>query len=313
MSNPAPLLIIVGTIAFLILIQQLLHWLGASQASAITKPARLAPRGRLFSGLTVSGLNPQEIHRLRELIIAGDLPKLTTFLALHKVSVVELDKFLQQAKHKALATRPQGRGKIRQIILKTLIGSSSLSNAPAGIRFDILNNDEHLQVLSHESKNPRIITYDFMQRFGAEDFQRHFSEYNKYKKPLILNIPGNDPKRPLFEKLVESGIAEKGHNISLAQRLTLLSLKQLQQMAKDLNLKRELNSKTEAVKALTAIPGARVLFSRLYTVDDLFHLVPASENNERALREWGFLNAYAKLLCSIADKTLPSSAQAHPQ
>lgn len=310
MSSPAPLLIIVGTIAVLMLIQQLLSRIGASAtgvASNNAEPDSPVAHGQLFSGLTVSGLKPQEINRLQELIIAGDLPELTIFLASHKASVPALDHFLEQTRHKLLATRPQGSEGISDITLKPLFDPSVLPEVLSVIHFDALDDDDHLHLLSYEPKGPRMISRDFMLPFGVHTFQHNFSEYSKYKKPVILSIPGDDPQRPMFEKLAESGIAEKGRDISLSQRLTLMSLTQLQQMADDLNLNLKLSNKAEAVTALADIPGSRVLFSLQYAVDDLFHLIPTPENTEQILREWGFLNAYAKLLCSIADKTLPSS------
>lgn len=310
MSSPAPLLIIVGTIVILILIQQLLSRSGMDATAAVSDNGKSGSRissSQLFSGLTVNGLNAQEINRLQELIIAGNLPELAIFLVFHKASVPELDRFLEQVRHKLLAIRSQGSGGINQTTLKTLLDPSILPKPPAGIRFDVLNDDDHLHVLSFEPKSPRIITRDFMLRFGAHTFQRHFLLYSQYKKPVLLNIPDDDPKRPMFEKLAESGITEKGSKIGFSQRLTLLSLKQLKQMAKDLNLNLPLSNKAEAIKSLANIPGSRVLFSLQYAVDDLFYLMPTSENSEQVLHEWGFLNAYAKLLCGIADKTLPSS------
>ena len=308
MSNPTPLFIVVGTIAILMLIQHLLMRATARKEGQISQPPKRATpalQGPLFTGISITGLDSRGITRLRSHILAGDLAETTIFLAFNGCTVPLLDQYLDQIRARLHAQRPKHSGDINHITLKTLFDDSMLPPAPMGMHFDTLSNTEQLDLLSFNRSKPRAITRDLMARFGGHSFHSNFAEYCKHQQDSTLYIPNNDPRRPTFEKLAEAGIAEKGRDIPLGDRLTLLTLRQLQHMAKDLNLKQEFKDKHEAIAALADKPGTRVLFSMQYVVDELFHLKPISENDEQIKHEWGYLQAYAKLLLSIPDKSIP--------
>lgn len=308
MSNPIPLFIVLGTVALLMLIQHLLIRDRVSKSPSENqdgKPGEQISHSILFPGLSVIGLDNRSMQRFRQLILTGNPDETTLFMAFNHCSVPELNTFLADIKAKLMAKRPKGSGKISLITLKTIFDSSMLPKPPEGIRFDALSDNERLDILNFDPNSAHSITRDFMARFGGHSFHKNFTEYCHHKKSAILCIPDDDHRRPIFEKLAESGIAEKGREIDLASRLALLSLKQLRQMAKDLNLKQEFKDKATAIMALADIPGSRVLFSMQFVVDDLFHLKPVSENDEKIRQEWGYLNAYAKLLLSTLDKSIP--------
>jgi hypothetical protein len=105
-----------------------------------------------------------------------------------------------------------------------------------------------------------------------------------------------------LEALAKSGIARKGRHIPLEARLTVLKMSQLRQMAKDLNLDKKFSRKQDAAKILADVPGAAVLLSMQYVVDDLFILNPINEDIEQIKSEWAFLRAYAKLLSGLKSK-----------
>lgn len=308
MSNPTPLFIVLGTVALLMLIQHLLTREPVSKSPSRNhhgKPGDRTKSSTLFPGLSVTGLDNRSMQRFRQVILAGNPNEAALFIAFNHCFVPELNAFLADIRAKLMAKRPKGSGKISLITLKTIFDSSMLPKTPEGIGFDALSNDERLDILNFDPNSAHSITRDFMARFGGHSFHKNFIEYCQHKKSTILFIPDDDHRRPVFEKLAESGIAEKGREIDLASRLSLLSLKQLRQMAKDLNLKQEFKDKATAILALADIPGSRVLFSMQFVVDDLFHLKPVSENDEKIRQEWGYLNAYAKLLLSTLDKSIP--------
>jgi hypothetical protein len=311
MTSQEPLFIVLGTIAALMVMQYLLNRSSApvsGQSADAPTPDLTSANARLCPGLSITGLDQRGISRLRELIGAGNLADLTTFLAFNRCAVPELDRYLDHIKRKLHESRPQGSGKISKITLKTLFDDSLFQTSPAGIRFEILDDDDRLHILSYEPTGPRYITREFMARFGGHLFQSTFAEYCQQKKPVTLNIPADDPKRPLYERLAETGVAEKGRDIALPKRLGLLTMKQLHHMAKDLNLNQKFKNKAEAIDALAQIPGARVMFSMQYIVDDLFHLLPLNEDETLIQEEWGYLTAYAKLLLSIPPDSLANPA-----
>jgi hypothetical protein len=78
----------------------------------------------------------------------------------------------------------------------------------------------------------------------------------------------------------------------------VLKMSQLRQMCKDLNHDTKYSRKQDATEALAQIPGAAVLLSMSYVVDDLFALTPIKNEIYDIKREWNYLSAYAKLLIS---------------
>lgn len=314
MNHPASLLIVVGTVVLLTLVQYLLSRSTDKKSRSTTDKGKQSQRTTeaiLLPGLSITGLDERGLTRFCEIIDAGNADEISIFLAFHDCTVPEVDHFLGQTRINITANRPKGSGKINHITLKTIFDNSMLPPSPAGIRFSELSEEERLTILSFEPNDTRRITRDFMARFGGHMFHKNFEEYYKHQKPATLFIPPDDTKRPIFEKLVESGIAEKGRDIPLAHRLALLTLKQLQQMAKDLNLKQALTKKDTAIEALSKIAGARVLFSMQYVADDIFHLKPTNEDDEKIKQEWEYLNAYAKLLLS-ARKASNSTTNIQP-
>ena len=309
MTNPASLLIVIGAVGILMLIQYRINRFQVRQALSQSKKQ---PKGSstpstvesstLIPGLSATGLDSRGIKHLQECLHQGDIDATTVFLAFNQCSIPEIDAYLYKIHQNLMANRPRNSGSINKITLLTLYDHALLPESSIGIQFKSLNEEERLNILGYKPSSHRIISRDLLARFGGHHFAEHFSEYQRHKKPCILCISTDDPRRPIFEKLSESGVAEQGRDISLQLRLSLLNMAQLQQMAKDLNLKLQFQSKHEAISTLANINGSRVLFSMQFVVDDLFHLMPIPENEENIQKEWGYLSAYAKLLHTALGK-----------
>jgi hypothetical protein len=297
MINPAPLFIVLGTILVLLAVQHLLARAtppadeettpkakDKQNNNALSQPTPPPPRPRgrpLLPGLSVAGLDERGIARLKELMKERNIEAITTFLAFNRPHIIELDLYLNQ-----LRENKEGQG------------DQEPPKAPAGMHIENLNGKEREQLLGFDPKSQRLITRELMSRFGGHEFSHYFAHYKAREKSVTLHIPPFDPDRTVMETLAKSGIADKGRHIPLPLRLTVLKMSQLRQMAKDLNLDKKFTRKQEATETLAQVPGAAVLLSMQYVVDDLFVLEPIEEDPDAISHEWAYLSAYAKLLAS---------------
>jgi len=285
MLNPAPLLIVMGAILALLVVQRVLSRATPAerQAAAPPQPAPAPPprpRGRtLVNGLSVTGLDDRAMQQLKKLIAQGDVAALSTFLAFNRPGFIELNDYIKR--------------------LQNFAAEKDNTAAPADLRLAALTDSEQQNLLSLEANSPRLITREFMSRFGGHEFSTYFAHYAAREPSITLHVPPFDPDRIVMEALAKSGIARKGRHIPLAQRLTVLKMSQLRQMAKDLNLDKKFTRKQDATTTLADVPGAAVLLSMQYVVDDLFALNPIKEDREQVKQEWAHLTAYAKLLSTL--------------
>lgn len=287
MPNPTPLFIVAGTVAMLLLIQQLLaratkrHQLAVATA---TPPER--PRGHpLVEGLNVVGLDERGVDSLRSLMKAGDIEALATFLAFNRPRIEELQTYLQRLYeqfHEAADAVPV----------------SSFPPLPGSLSAEPLSATERNLLLSLDPRQQRHVDREFMAQFGGHAFLEHFELYCARETGVTLHVPPFDPVRGHFETLARSGVAAQGRQIPLQQRLSVLKMQELRQMAKDLKLTQKFTRKADAAEALSQVPGAAVLLSMQYVIDDLFMLKPLEVDPHAVQQEWGWLSAYAHLLAS---------------
>jgi hypothetical protein len=300
--NPTPLLIIVGTIVALLAIQRLLartqpaenkhappnavfpdttsH--NAIPDSTVTTAAP-RPRGRkLTEGLSVTGLDERGLNSLKALIRAKDISGITTFLAFNHPGFVEIDDwFFQQRRRGENATGISMTDSLSQSLL------------------EVLSNSERKLVMEFNPKAVHQISRDLMSRFGGHAFSSYFGHYSARQHSVTQHVPPFDPDRKILEDLAKAGVARKGRHIPLAARLTVLKMSQLRQMAKDLKLDKKFTRKQDAAESLASVPGAAVLLSMQYVIDDLFMLLPIKEDVVLIKHEWSYLEAYAKMLSSL--------------
>lgn len=301
MTNPAPLIIIMGVIIALLTVQRLLARIDPEADKQPLPPNSppQRPRGRvLVHGLSVVGLDERGVERLKKLMQEKEISALTTFLAFNRPNVVELDLYLQLARAQLLASLPEAPAQMPPKTLSNLVIEYAPPPPPAGIQFAPLSAEERQHALVFDPKSRRLITRELMSQFGGHGFITHFEHYCSRDKSVSLHVPPFAPGRKLLETLAKSGIARKGRHIPLSQRLTVLKMSQLRQMAKDLNYDKKFVRKQEATEILATVPGAAVLLSMQYVVDDLFVLKPLDENVQQIKAEWTYLTAYAKLLAS---------------
>ncbi len=299
MPDTTPLMIIAGTLLILLLIQQWLAQVGKRLEAArrMTKAAQGKSKP-LLNGLSVTGLDERGISSLRALMKDADSVALATFLAFNRPTVHELDAYLQrlfEQFHNAADA----------------VTAASLPTPPAGMRIEALSPTERNLLLNRDPRQTRHIDRALMARFGGHAFLAHFTLYNSRDSGVALHVPPFDADRKLFEALAKSGIASRGRQIPLQQRLSVLKMQELRQMGKDLKLTQKFTRKADAIEALSQKPGAAVLLSMQYVIDDLFMLNPLDVDPHAIEQEWAWLVACAKLLGSIPPRRAElSSTQA---
>lgn len=317
MTDPIPLFIIMGTFVGLVAIQRALtkvesqpkENLAGTRAGTVppSPPSSPKPRGLpLFPGLSAIGLDERGVEQLKSLISKGDSTALTAFLASHRPGILELDEYLKQLRATFNAALPNIGRKISTENIRATLETFKPPKPPAGIHFELLSPSEYESSLIFNPQSQRLVTRDLMAQFGGQKFSKYFEYYCSHNKSIAFSVPPHNPDRPTMEALAESGIANKGRQIPLATRLTVLKMNQLRQMCKDLNHDKKYTRKQDATEGLAQIPGAAVLLSMSYVVDNLFVLNPIKDETYDIKREWNYLSAYAKLLISrMNTKTAP--------
>lgn len=290
MQNPLPLIIVAMTILGLLLLQRQLNKLKQqAQIKASTPP----PRGKpVVNGLHVLGLDERGISSLLALMKNADEKVLATFLAFNRPAFPELDQYLDYL-HDYFKNQTDA------------VPIESFPQPPAGIQLETLSPSERELIVHFEQRKPRRIDRELMAQFGGHDFLSHFQLYCSREVGQTLHIPPFDADRQQFETLVTTGVAIRGRQIPLQQRLGVMKMPQLRQMAEDLKISKKFTRKLEAIEELSQTPGAAVLLSMQYVIDDLFLLKPLSVDPNAIEQEWDFLIAYAKLLTSVASKHVP--------
>jgi hypothetical protein len=306
MLSTAPLIIVAGTITSLMLISRLMAGIPASAAKAEPLPSR--PRGKpLINGLSVAGLDDRGIESLLAYIKEGNAEAVTSFLAFNRPSIDELEQYLSQLRERFQQQLKMPIAELDEATFKAKAKQFDFPAAPAGMRLEVLTHAERRLLLEFDPRGPRQVNRELMARFGGNAFLAHFKLYLSHEPSITLHIPPFDADRKMFETLAGSGVASKGRHIPLEQRLSVLSMNQLRQMVKDLKLDQKFTRKADACAALAAAPGAAVLLSMQYVIDDLFMLNILDLDPKRIEREWAFLTACAKLLTSITAKATPLS------
>jgi len=311
MTNPYPLIIVMGTIVVLVIVQRMLsriensggqiHPAPSTPAQSPASPAEQAVpkksrRNILMPGLSVSGPDEKSIDRIRSLIKKKDMGELAMVLAGLRPNIAELDDYLEKLRTRFLASVPENADIKDPETIQELLANFTPPTPPAGLSLDSLTAHEQLILMTFNPRSQRLVTHDFMSIFGGQAFSERFTFYCKHKKSHAMLIKESSPDRQIMEALAQTEMADKGRHIPLALRLTVLSMDQLRQMCKDLNREIKFASKQELTEELSQIPGSAVLLSMQCSVDDLFILNPLKVDQKDAEKEWRYLLAYAKFL-----------------
>jgi hypothetical protein len=250
-------------------------------------------------GLHVGGLDEKLTKELSTIIDKKDELKAAIFLAIHRPIFYEIEDFIDKLREQFTFLVGANVETASEFDKITAANNLQIPQHPQAFRFDKLNRSELRLLYETNPDTPPLIDKAFIEKFGGLLFMENFIMYDHLcmQQPAIFHIPKDNELRRLYETFVKTGLALQGKEIPLAERLHVLNLEQLKDMAKEVKLDREFKTKKEAVAALAAVPSASVLLATIYPTTELFLLVNEERDVRRIEREWGALSLCARLLC----------------
>ncbi len=259
----------------------------------------------ILPGLHVGGLDERLTNELSALISKKDELKTAIFLAIHRPIFYEIEDFIDKMREQYTFLVGVNADEASEFDKISAANSLQIPQHPQTYRFNKLNRSELRMLYEFDPDTPHIIDRDLIEKFGGLLFLENFIMYDHLclEVPAIFHIPKDNELRRLFETFTKTGLALYGKDIPLQDRLYVLNMEQLQDLAKEVNIEREFKTKAEATAALAEIPSSSVLLSTIYPASELFLLIDEPRDVKKVEREWGVLSLYAKLLCAEAPKS----------
>lgn len=124
-------------------------------------------------------------------------------------------------------------------------------------------------------KEPKDITIDdaLIKEYGFENIQAYLRFADNLDKVRI--VPNENYNRQRFEKLVELGLSIRGSSIPLEEILSILPLKDLNEIAN--NPEKQYKRKNQAVEFILAIPNIEEKIGSKIALREFFKLQPLPE------------------------------------
>lgn len=306
MHELTPLYLVGLSILILWLIGQ---WL-ASAAKRISNVQSLRRRAQilkktsveLLPGLNVGGLDETLAKELSRLIEKKNELKITIFLAIHRPIFYEIEDFIDKLREQFIFLVGENLEEASEFDKISAANGLQIPQHPQAFRFNKINRSELRMLYEYDPDTPPLIDKALIEKFGGLLFLENFIMYDHLclQVPAIFHIPQDNELRRLFETFVKTGLALQGKDIPLKERLHVLTLEQLQELAKEEKLDSKFSTKTEATAALAEVPASSVLLATIYPVNDLFFLKDEPRDTRAIEREWAVLSLYAKSLCASA-------------
>ncbi|WP_455211083.1 hypothetical protein [Kaarinaea lacus] len=254
----------------------------------------------IVPGLHVGGLDERLTNELSALITRKDELKTAIFLAIHRPIFYEIEDFIDKMREQFTFLVGVNADEASEFDKISAANSLQIPQHPQTFRFTKLNRSELRMLYEYDPDTPQVIDQELIEKFGGLLFLENFIMYDHLclEIPAIFHIPKDNELRRLFETFTKTGLALHGKDIPLQDRLHVLNLEQLQDLAKEVKIEREFQNKADAAAALAEIPSSSVLLSTIYPASELFLLNDESRDVKKVEREWGVLSLYAKLLCT---------------
>lgn len=295
MTNAEPLALVLTFIAVL--------WIVGAQLNKINSLSvnRRQPRSRgteITPYLHVLGLEEHQCNELKAIVQHNDELALKKFIAYYRPGIEELDRYIDGLRRQFLENL--GKPLERASDIEKIAASNRLlmNDQPEPYDFTVLSKSEVRVLLEFGANKGHAVNDEFIQRFGDVQFLENFNAYNQLlrNQDRTLYIPQKDNNRPLLDMLSNNGVVLKGRKIELKDRLRILPLKQLNDMARELKIRKTFQSHDHAVQTLAMAPGSAILLAMIYSIDDLFYLDPKALDVETVERELNIWSSYAKLI-----------------
>jgi hypothetical protein len=307
MTSAEPLILVLTVLAILWIVGAQLnktHPLPAHRPQAKAHGKEITPY------LHVTGLQDFQCNELKAIVSHCDELALKKFIAYYRPGIVELDHYIEIL-HKRfldnLGKPPASASDIEKIAAANRV---LLNDQPEPYDFSVLSKAEVRLLVEFGGYKGRVVNDEFVQRFGDADFIENFAAYKQLlrNRERIMYIPKKDSQRPLLDLLASHGVVLKGRKIELQDRLRILPLNQLNDMARELKLRKTFQSHEHAVQSLAKAPGSAILLAMIYSIDDLFYLRPKAVDMDNVERELNVWEAYAKLIAWPAKQLAPNLA-----
>lgn len=307
MTKTEPLLLVLAVLILL--------WFIGLRLNKIKLPAnnnkQVGQRGiEILPFLHVLGLQDYQCSELKAIAEHGDEPALRKFITYYRPGFVELDQYIAILHNRYLKNLSKSLAEASEIEKIAAANRTLINDSPEPYDFNLLSKAELRLLYEFSGEKNRILNSQLVQNFGDTHFIENFESYRQLLRERIytLYIPKKNSRRPLLDLLANSGVVLKGRRIELKDRLGILSLEQLNDMAKELKINKVFQSHKNAVEILSQVPGSAILLAMLYSIDDLFYLDPAAidvDSVERGLNLWF---SYAKLISWAVKQTTPNIA-----
>lgn len=257
--------------------------------------------------LTIYGINEKDANELKVLLEDGYsksaydiLPKLVPFIAVKNLRCREIEEYIK--KFKPIYLNKIEELKKASVEWPTLSDSDKedllYSFRQAAINsLDIRPNCNLIYLFEYE---PSDFSIDdaLLQRYEYDLLQFYLSYADRVDKVYI--IPADHYYRKKFERLVEKKLAIQGTQIPFNLILNSLTLKELNEIITDLNIK-PFTRKNKAVEYLLSLPDIQERLKRKIAFRELFKLCTLPEEFaniklEDISKAWKFITEVAILL-----------------
>lgn len=254
-----------------------------------------------LGGLHVSGISYPLVEEFNTLADKKDMLQLAVNIAIHQPSVQEVGEIVRSAE----TLNEDLQMNLAQD--SAFLGMAQSDSTSESLR--TLNQDDLRSICIHYKQPRKLINQDFISMFGNLLFMENFIMYSHLSRSghAVFNIPKDSELRQMFETFVTTGLAVHGRSIAIADRLHILNLQELQEMADQLGLQRVFDSVGEAAAALAANPHVSVRLAAKYSNKNLFLLRQESWDVDAVKQEWSAYEAYAKLFCTAVAANEPLS------
>lgn len=270
--------------------------------------------------LTVLSQDKKLVKELRDLLDDNEIQyyrkesNLIALFAENNLKIKEIEEYKNKYKS-------QYQGKIEDL----QSGSSEWSTSGAKDREDLMIEFRQLAINSiYEKANcdleilfenePVDITFDDMliKEYGFDNIQTYIRYCGKLDKVRI--IPNDNYSRPIFEKLVDLGLAIRGNSIPREEVLSALTLNELNAIAQ--NQEKDYKRKNQAIEYIVTLDDLDDRIGRHISLREMFKLMPLPEryislNIQEIANTWEYhgqevsllVNTYRTALYSMRDLT----------
>lgn len=257
--------------------------------------------------LTIYGIDKPVAEELKRILDSGYslgtytiARKLIPVLARSNLRCKEIDEYIEEFKPKYLSKIEQ----LKQLFPEwTSSSAKDKEDLMVGFRqqaIESLDVKPYCDLETLFECEPADLTIDdaLTDQFGYENIQVYLRHAGNLDKVHV--IPAGHYERGIFEKLVELGLATRGADISLQSILASLTLKQMNDLASDLN-QIPFKRKTKAIEFLINLPDIQKRVGKIVAFRELFQLKPlpgrfSQIDLNKVSEAWGYASEITTLI-----------------